>query len=199
MAERRESSSHAAVGISVQSIVDAALDVIRETGLSGLTMRSLAQRLGVRAPTLYHHVRSKDELLQLVARHAFGSFETEREAYDDVRTLDDWIAITTAGTLELRSFYARHPGLAGLIQATATPGRDQGDGSRAALTRAQIDALVRLGLPEAQARETFEATARWTMGAVAAEGATGADDALFARGLDLFMTGVRTQLASRAG
>lgn len=45
----------------------AAIGLLDETGLNGLTLRGLAQRLGIRAPTLYWHVRDKRELLDLMA------------------------------------------------------------------------------------------------------------------------------------
>ncbi len=48
-------------------IVAAALDLLDEAGLDGLTLRQLAGRLGIRAPTLYWHVRDKRELLDLLA------------------------------------------------------------------------------------------------------------------------------------
>ncbi len=48
-------------------IVAAALALLDEAGLDGLTLRRLADRLGIRAPTLYWHVRDKRELLDLVA------------------------------------------------------------------------------------------------------------------------------------
>lgn len=191
---RRDASSHAAVGLSVAAIVEAALAAISERGVEGLTMRSVAERLEVRAPTLYHHVRNKNELLELVARNAFDSFEAERLAYQRVETLDDWIAVTTTGAHRLREFYAGHPGLARLIQAKATPYRDEGDGSRAALIRAQIVALVNLGVPEPLARKVFETTARWTMAAVAAEPVGDSGDQ-FSLGLDFFLQGVRAHLA----
>jgi AcrR family transcriptional regulator len=181
-------------------IVEATLAVIRDQGVDGLTMRALADRLDVRAPSLYHHVRNKDELLELVARNAFDRFAADRAAYERVATLDDWIAVTTTGAHRLRAFYAEHPGLAGLIQARATPGRDQGDGSRAELVRAQIRALIDLGVPEPLARAIFEVSARWTMAAVVAEPLAGSakPDAprsdLFSEGLDLFMRGVRARL-----
>ncbi|WP_328320406.1 TetR family transcriptional regulator [Kribbella sp. NBC_00382] len=190
----RDASSHAAAGISVPTIVGAALVVIRERGVEGLTMRSVAERLGVRAPTLYHHVRNKGELLELVARNAFDSFEADLVAYQQVGTLDEWIELTTVGSLRLRGFYAEHPGLARLIQSKATPDRDEGDGSRAALVRAQLEALVRLGVPEPTARKLFETSARWTLAAVAAEPLGSAGEDLFASGLEIFMAGLRGAL-----
>lgn len=188
----RDRSSHTAAGITIAAIVDAALAVIRADGVGGLTMRAVAERLHVRAPSLYHHVRNKSELLDLVARNAFDQFAADSAAYGDLRTVDEWIELTRSGSLELRAFYAEHAGLAGLIQSKATPDRDQGAGSRAELVRAQIDALVRIGVPEPAARHLFEVTARWTLAAVVAETPDGPDH--FADGLDLFLHGVRARL-----
>jgi TetR/AcrR family tetracycline transcriptional repressor len=44
-----------------------ALELIHEDGLDALTMRTLADRSGVRAASLYWHVRDRHELLELVA------------------------------------------------------------------------------------------------------------------------------------
>ena len=194
MSTDRAPASRTPAGLTTEAIASSALDVIRDLGVAGLTMRALAERLGVRAPSLYHHVRGKDDLLALVAANAFGDFGRERAAYARVDSLDEWLRITARGTLRLRAFYAEHPGLAGVMQASARPGRDLGDDTRALLARAQIEALVRLGLSERVARETFEATARWTLAAVAAEATTGADDRLFRRGLTLLMAGIRADL-----
>ncbi|MEO8288146.1 MAG: TetR/AcrR family transcriptional regulator C-terminal domain-containing protein [Chloroflexota bacterium] len=50
-----------------QQIVKGALALLDEVGLDGLTMRSLAEKLGVQAASLYRHVRDKQELLILLA------------------------------------------------------------------------------------------------------------------------------------
>jgi AcrR family transcriptional regulator len=47
-------------------VVRAALALLDEVGLDELTMRRLAGRLGVKAASLYRHVRNKDELLALL-------------------------------------------------------------------------------------------------------------------------------------
>src|SRR6202035_1466871 len=44
-----------------------ALDLIQADGLDALTMRTLADRSGVKAASLYWHVRDREELLGLVA------------------------------------------------------------------------------------------------------------------------------------
>jgi TetR/AcrR family tetracycline transcriptional repressor len=50
-----------------RQIVQAALSLLDEAGFDGLTMRSLAQKLGIKAASLYWHVRNKQELLSLLA------------------------------------------------------------------------------------------------------------------------------------
>lgn len=40
-----------------ESVIDAALELLNETGIDGLTTRKLAQKLGIEQPTLYWHVK----------------------------------------------------------------------------------------------------------------------------------------------
>ena len=51
--------------LNQRQIVQAALGLLDEVGFDGLTMRSLANKLGVKAASLYWHVRNKQELLSL--------------------------------------------------------------------------------------------------------------------------------------
>jgi AcrR family transcriptional regulator len=54
-------------GLTRERLVGAALELIDEEGLEGLSMRALADRLQVKAASLYWHVRDRDELLELLA------------------------------------------------------------------------------------------------------------------------------------
>jgi TetR/AcrR family transcriptional regulator, tetracycline repressor protein len=60
-------------GLTKAAIVRAAFGLLDEAGMDGLTVRALASRLGVQAPALYWHVRSKqavlDEMATQVWRH----------------------------------------------------------------------------------------------------------------------------------
>jgi TetR/AcrR family tetracycline transcriptional repressor len=56
-----------APGLTKPAIVQAALDLLDEAGMDGLTVRALAARLGVQAPALYWHVRNKQALLDEMA------------------------------------------------------------------------------------------------------------------------------------
>ncbi len=56
-----------AKGISRERIVQTALELLNAEGIEGVTARALADRLGVRAPALYWHVSSKQEILDEMA------------------------------------------------------------------------------------------------------------------------------------
>ena len=72
--------------LSRERIVAAALDLVDEHGLEGLTMRALGQRLGVEAMALYYYFPSKAALLAAVSEigreveGVFGGF------FDDMVT-----------------------------------------------------------------------------------------------------------------
>src|ERR687884_2149592 len=53
--------------IDREQLVREALALLDAAGFDGLTMRRLAERLGVQAASLYNHVRDKHELLALLA------------------------------------------------------------------------------------------------------------------------------------
>ncbi|MEU0237968.1 TetR/AcrR family transcriptional regulator C-terminal domain-containing protein [Nocardiopsis sp. NPDC006198] len=52
-----------------RTIVEAALGLLDDEGLDRLTVRRLAERLGVKSPALYWHFRDKRELLDRMAEH----------------------------------------------------------------------------------------------------------------------------------
>jgi AcrR family transcriptional regulator len=61
-----------------ERLVQAALALIEEEGLEGLSMRALAEQLDVRAASLYWHVRDRRELLELLAESILESVSLPR-------------------------------------------------------------------------------------------------------------------------
>ena len=61
-------------------IVDAARDVIAAGGIEALSMRAVAQRVGVSATALYHYFDGKQALVDRVVRGAFARFAAHMES-----------------------------------------------------------------------------------------------------------------------
>lgn len=59
-------------GLSVDEVVDAAIDLADAAGLSALSMRALADRLGLGTMTLYTYVPGRNELLALMVDQVVG-------------------------------------------------------------------------------------------------------------------------------
>jgi AcrR family transcriptional regulator len=61
-------------------LIDAATQLIAESGdANSLSLRGLARRLGIAAPSIYRHFRDVDELKLAVVERAFADFVAERD------------------------------------------------------------------------------------------------------------------------
>jgi AcrR family transcriptional regulator len=58
--------------LSLDDVVDAALDLIDAEGAAALSMQGLARRLGTGSATLYNYVASRDELVDLMLGRALA-------------------------------------------------------------------------------------------------------------------------------
>ncbi len=128
-------------GLTRGRVVAAALDLIQEQGLDAMAMRPLADRLRVKAASLYWHVRDRDELLELLAAALVAEV---RPAGTRAGWRDEALAVCAA----LERLTARRRDAARiLLEAPEAVERSQ---AHAQLTRV----LSRAGLPEAEAAET---------------------------------------------
>lgn len=76
------------VGLTPSTVVDAALVLVDEVGPDALTLTAVADRLGVRTPSLYNHVEGLDDLRERMAAKALGDLADALEAvaaHDDPR------------------------------------------------------------------------------------------------------------------
>jgi len=58
--------------LSLTRIVEASVALLDEEGIDRLTMRRLAERLGVAAPSLYGHLDTKEDVIDLAVDAIFG-------------------------------------------------------------------------------------------------------------------------------
>ena len=87
------------------TVVAAALLVVRADGLAALTLRRLADDLGVTAAALYRHVRDKDELVSLLGDAVFEQVELPTAADGD------WAEQLAIIARRTRTVLADYPGL----------------------------------------------------------------------------------------
>jgi AcrR family transcriptional regulator len=94
-------------GLSRDDVVAAAAELIDEIGYHELTMGLLAQRLGVRAPSLYKHVDGLADLQHRVATLAMMQLgDAVRDAMQGRAGRDALTALLTA----TRAYVTAHPG-----------------------------------------------------------------------------------------
>ena len=87
--------------LSRERVLDAAIALADERGLEALTMRRLAQELGVEAMTLYYYVRNKDDILNGIVDQVVAEFELPRPG-------EDWKAALRAAAISAYRVLLEH-------------------------------------------------------------------------------------------
>jgi AcrR family transcriptional regulator len=136
-----------------ERIVAEALAVISSDGVEALSMRALATRLGVVPGALYRHVRSKEQLYDLVLDGVLAEVDCRA---DPSLT---WAGQVTALAQRLRAVLEDHPGIAGLLRA-----RDPLSPHSLALAEAFLAPLHTAGLPQRQTARGFRLIYDYTIG-----------------------------------
>ncbi|MBP2704264.1 TetR/AcrR family transcriptional regulator C-terminal domain-containing protein [Microbispora sp. RL4-1S] len=95
--------------LSRDRIVREAVALLDEEGAGRLTMRRLAERLGTGSTTLYWHVKTKDDVLDLALDAIFAAVEIPRPG------AQDWRAGVTALISGWRAVLLEHPWSAALL------------------------------------------------------------------------------------
>ncbi|WP_149564164.1 TetR/AcrR family transcriptional regulator C-terminal domain-containing protein [Streptomyces cacaoi] len=143
-----------------ERIVAASVALLDERGTAGLTMRKLAEALGVHATSLYWHVAHRDDLLDLALDAVFG------EVTLPARAAGDWRADVTAFMDGLRTALLRHPWSGALAGSRPLLGPN-------ALARSEFvyAALVGAGFRGDDLSAAAGAIANYVIGTVSAEAA----------------------------
>ena len=98
-----------------ERVVSAAIELADRDGIESLSMRRLAQELGVEAMSLYTYVRSKNDLLNSLADAVIGQIPLDVDGRD-------WRASLRQMVLAARTVMVRHPWAPGAIEAQTAPG-----------------------------------------------------------------------------
>src|ERR1700741_3365112 len=96
--------------LSRERVLAAAIKLADEQGIEALTMRKLAQALGVEAMTLYYYVAKKDDILDAIVDIVVGEIELPSPDAD-------WKPAIRSTALSAYQALMRHPWAAALMLA----------------------------------------------------------------------------------
>lgn len=94
--------------LSRERVLQAAVSLADEAGIESLTMRRLAEELGVEAMSLYYHVANKEAILDGVVDVIVGEINEAVAAIDAPSAADDWKKAMRMRILAAREVLLRH-------------------------------------------------------------------------------------------
>ena len=178
-----------ATNLSEATIVAAALDILAERGVAGLTMRDLSTRLGVALGATYNHVRSKHDLLKLVAQELYTRIEAGPADADG-------FARARAVMLDVHRLLDSYPGMAAYM------GQHLTEFSSPSVAKLVVGSLCEAGLSSSEAQRVTLALVLLTAGDLllhfdpddpATDAEAGGFDA-YPAAVDLLLDGARSRL-----
>jgi AcrR family transcriptional regulator len=101
--------------LSRERVLRGAVAVADEGGVGSLTIRSLAQELGVKPMSVYHYVANKDEILDGIVDIVFSEIELPAIG-------GDWRSEMHRRASSARAVLRRHPWAIGLLESRTDPG-----------------------------------------------------------------------------
>jgi AcrR family transcriptional regulator len=115
MPDRVRTRPEERTALSRERVLRAAVAVADAGGLAALTIRSLAQELGVKAMTVYHYVANKDDILDGIVDIVFSEIELPEPG-------GEWRPELRRRSVSARRVLGRHPWAIALLQSRTRPG-----------------------------------------------------------------------------
>ncbi len=112
MASQARPREEPRVALSRERVLEAAIALADEGGIGSLTMRKLAQELGVEAMTLYYYVAKKDDILNGIVDIVTGEIELASPG-------GDWKSELRRMAISAYEVLVRHPWAAGLVLSSS--------------------------------------------------------------------------------
>lgn len=115
MVRRVSESTAERAPLSRDRVLDGAIAIADAGGISSLTIRSLAQELGVKPMSVYHYVANKDEIIDGIVDRVYGEMELPAAE-------GDWREEMHRRCTSTREVLGRHPWAIPLLQSRTAPG-----------------------------------------------------------------------------
>lgn len=97
-------------------IVDAALPLLADLGVEGLTVKAVADTLGITSPAMYYYVDGRDDLIDRLCERVAA--EVNRNVAVLLRADVAWDDGVVAVLMEMDRTFARYPGVAARVLPT---------------------------------------------------------------------------------
>jgi AcrR family transcriptional regulator len=115
MSTHADPSAEPRLPLTRERVLATAVALADRGGIGSLSMRKLAQELGVEAMSLYHHVANKDDILDGLVDVVFSEIDLPSGE-------ESWRAAMRRRAISAREALRRHPWATGLMESRPTPG-----------------------------------------------------------------------------
>jgi AcrR family transcriptional regulator len=151
-------ASVARTPLSRERVLQAAISFVDERGIEALSMRKLAQELGVEAMSLYNHVENKDDIVDGILDLVTAEIELPPAE-------TDWKTALRANAISRHEAYKRHP-WAARVWMTST----KVSSVRLALGDAMLRGLREAGFPKELIYHAYHTIDGYVLGFTLQEG-----------------------------
>ena len=114
MSKQPNPKAQARVPLSRHRALSAAVALADSEGIASLTMRKLAQELGVEAMSLYHHVKNKNDILDGMIDMVFSEIELPSDT--------NWNTAMRQRATSVRAVLTCHPWAIDIMESRTSPG-----------------------------------------------------------------------------
>lgn len=154
--------------LPLDRIVAAALELVDEHGADGLSMRSLAQRLGSGTATLYRHFANRSELVAVIVDRMLGEADLDTESL----TALPWDRACISFAHSMFDALSRHGNVASLLSGHVPMGPNA-----LAHRELMLSILLDNGFAPVVAAHAYATLSRYVLGlAIQRSGSEAADD-----------------------
>ncbi|MGE0306519.1 MAG: TetR/AcrR family transcriptional regulator [Acidimicrobiia bacterium] len=154
---RRSRGGTQPLPLNRDDVLQAALPVLARTGVDGLTVRAVAEELGVTSPAIYHYFAGRDDLIDRLCEKVAAEVDI------GIDPADSWDRSVVRVLLNMDRTFARYPGVAARVMPGLRP-----SGAVDRITRVVIDQIRLGGFDEEQAEDLLAALqflfAGWLLG-----------------------------------
>jgi len=95
-------------GETKRRILDTAITLFAERGFQSCTMRDIAAAVGIKAPAIYNHYSSKEQVLAAAMEHIMGRFMRSLLEELEEKPVEDWLQSIVCAHVTFQLEYPRH-------------------------------------------------------------------------------------------